>query len=142
MDQRSVEFAQSRSALLRPSSSEQFHCTAPMNSCDPFPSCSTAWSLRWHKGKCPREALQEFSVFVFWFEIPELWAFPCCGTELTAGAGRCCHSPGTELFLLGDEVGRVLVPSRALGLSAGCGRLQFPSNFSSCNPGLVSLVMG
>lgn len=84
----------------------------------------------------PCEALQEFSVFAFWFEIPKLWAFPCCGTELTAGAGRCCHSPGSELFLRGDDVGR------ALGLPLDCGRLQFPPNFGSYNPRLVSLLTG
>lgn len=52
MDQRSVEFAQNKNALLRPSSSEQFHFIAPMNSHDPFLSCSRGWPLRWHKRNC------------------------------------------------------------------------------------------
>lgn len=97
-----------------------------------------SWSLllKVAQREVPCEALQEFSGFAFWFETPEL----CSGTELPAGAGRCCHSPGTELFLHGDEEGRALVPSRALSFPAGCSRPQFPSNFSSYNPGLLSLV--
>lgn len=68
----------------------------------------------------PCEDLQSCSLsgFALGFELPRLWAFPWCGRVHTTGAGKCCHSPGSKLFisvLCRDSVGRVLVSVRALG---------------------------
>ena len=120
MDQRSVEFAQNKNALLRPSISEQFHFIAPMNSHDPFPSCSRAWSLRWHKWNCPLRVCSAVLCVCLHLILKSL----CAGHfhDVTESALQEQESAVillevscSYLFLCRDNVGRVLVSIRALG---------------------------
>lgn len=51
------------------------------------------------------------------FEIPRLWALPERGRESATAAGKCCHSPGSKLFLsvlCRDNVEGALLSIRAL----------------------------
>lgn len=117
MDQRSMEFAQNKNALLRPSSSEQFHFVAPMNSPDPFPSCSRARSLRWHKWRicsavlcaCLRSGLKSSGTGHF----PSVAESAAQEQE---SAVILLEVSSSYLFLCKDNVGRVLVSVRALGV--------------------------
>lgn len=120
MDQRSVEFAQNKNALLRPSSSEQFHFIAPMNSHDPFPSCSRAWSLRWHEWNRPVRNCSTVLCACSHSVLKSLGSghFPDVAESVLQGqesAVILLEVSCSYLYPRRDNVGRVLVSIRALG---------------------------